>query len=817
MIFFAGKKIMVVLSLVAIVFFQQAFAQEASDWGLSKLGYTGYQYESDAHILVAKAKYTSRNFPSAVFTRVRYFPNPHLSINQLAPFDYLNWQGTNFIQILRDTVEDLGGYSTLIHVKGSDSNYAKDFETDKDDNYIILGDNKGNGWNPQNPVNSSNKDSTQILICKVKEDNTVLWYKIYGGSSAEYAIAIKKAPDGNFIVLAQTQSDDGDITNYNGGKDIWILKINNIDGSIIWKKTIGTIADEIPTDLEILADGSIIISGAAEPSRLFPSTHTGLNSFLLKLHADASIEWSKVFGGNGNDRINAFVPYFDGGYVSISTTNSSDGDYPDNNGGSDVYVLRHNKTGDIVWKKHYGFADDDIAGDIAFNKCDSNIYITFSKKYNGAIQPFNIYPDYSQTAGLRATLKSDGTELYYYQDSFVYPYYNYNNEYFNVFLTPSIAANNRGGILSAYIGHARINEIPGLDNGHVVRSFGMVDYGIPLNKINFDTTICKGHLAWGQQFTRDTTYSDTLRNNCQIDTLISKYHIHLVNADSSIYKDTIVCYGKNYKGVPVYASFLTTDTTSITTTCEPKLIITNNNIKVSAQIINNLGADTILCKNTSILLSAYKPASAYLWQNNTILSTYTAATAGLVWVQVTDTLGCKARDSVTIGVTDLYLNILSDTTITSIMPVMLYPLSNGKVNWSYDATLKCSFCQNNIANPAATTTYFLTASKDNCTINTSIKIIVNKEFYMYIPNSFTPNNDNLNDIFKVFTNYTGLFTLEIYNRYGERIFETNNLLFGWDGNLKGVRQPEGTYTYLIKFQKPGSVKEIKKGHLVLLK
>jgi len=87
---------------------------------------------------------------------------------------------------------------------------------------------------------------------------------------------------------------------------------------------------------------------------------------------------------------------------------------------------------------------------------------------------------------------------------------------------------------------------------------------------------------------------------------------------------------------------------------------------------------------------------------------------------------------------------------------------------------------------------------------------------MYIPNSFTPNNDNLNDIFKVFTNYSGLFELEIYNRYGEKIFESNNPLLGWDGTLKGVKQPVGSYNYLIKFQKSGSVKEIKKGNLILL-
>ena len=151
------------------------------------------------------------------------------------------------------------------------------------------------------------------------------------------------------------------------------------------------------------------------------------------------------------------------------------------------------------------------------------------------------------------------------------------------------------------------------------------------------------------------------------------------------------------------------------------------------------------------------------------------------------------------------------------MPVILSPASNGIVTWVYDATLNCTLCQNNIANPLTTTTYFLSASKDNCVINSSFKIIVNKAFYMYIPNSFTPNSDNVNDVFKVFTNYTGLFVLKIYNRYGAIIFETNNQLLGWNGTINGVKQPIGAYTYLVKFQKPGSAAEIKHGSLLLLK
>jgi len=97
------------------------------------------------------------------------------------------------------------------------------------------------------------------------------------------------------------------------------------------------------------------------------------------------------------------------------------------------------------------------------------------------------------------------------------------------------------------------------------------------------------------------------------------------------------------------------------------------------------------------------------------------------------------------------------------------------------------------------------------TVSNDITLI--KEPHLFYPKAFTPNGDNLNDIFKVFGEYIVIFEMKIFNRWGELLFTTNDLEQGWDGRFKGTTQPEGTYTFVASltdlagrtFKRSGSV------------
>lgn len=89
-------------------------------------------------------------------------------------------------------------------------------------------------------------------------------------------------------------------------------------------------------------------------------------------------------------------------------------------------------------------------------------------------------------------------------------------------------------------------------------------------------------------------------------------------------------------------------------------------------------------------------------------------------------------------------------------------------------------------------------NKYNCLDSTNRKINVNEIPSIYIPNSFTPNHDGINDVFKIYCNEAAKIEVSIYNRWGEEIFQSKNKKFEWCGE----DAPDGTYTYkvIIKFK-----------------
>ena len=299
--------------------------------------------------------------------------------------------------------------------------------------------------------------------------------------------------------------------------------------------------------------------------------------------------------------------------------------------------------------------------------------------------------------------------------------------------------------------------------------------------------------------------------------MISRYKIHVIDGDSSIVKDTTLCYGAIYNGAPVYTSYTVNDTVIVSTICGPKQLITSNNINVAPTIINPFVKDTTVCKDNAVQLIAYPPAASYLWQDGSNNQTYNAVKPGLYWVEVKDIYGCKKRDSMILLNNDLFLITPSQITIQLPQTATLNPQTNGSIIWDYQLTLSCTACQTAVANPTATQVYTLSSHKDNCTLMASIKVIVNKSYYLYIPTAFTPDDNRNNDIYKVSTNLTGYFKMSLYNRYGQKVYETNDPNQGWDGNLKGVKQPVGGYTYIVEYDSNFTERQLEKGSFILIR
>jgi gliding motility-associated-like protein len=104
-----------------------------------------------------------------------------------------------------------------------------------------------------------------------------------------------------------------------------------------------------------------------------------------------------------------------------------------------------------------------------------------------------------------------------------------------------------------------------------------------------------------------------------------------------------------------------------------------------------------------------------------------------------------------------------------------------------------------------------------CTDSTSINVIISKGNILFIPNSFTPNSDDINESFKPITEGVVSYYFVIFNRWGEKIFETEDLNSGWDGKHKDEEAQHGSYVYRILIKnKSGEINEVI-GHINLLR
>lgn len=118
--------------------------------------------------------------------------------------------------------------------------------------------------------------------------------------------------------------------------------------------------------------------------------------------------------------------------------------------------------------------------------------------------------------------------------------------------------------------------------------------------------------------------------------------------------------------------------------------------------------------------------------------------------------------------------------------------------WSPSDGLSCTSCEDPVASPISSTTYIVTVTDDNgCIRSDTVEVIVDESSLLFIPNVFSPNGDGLNDILFVRGGGIEQFQFVIYDRWGEKVFETNDLDIGWDGMFKGEEAVQGVYVYGI--------------------
>jgi gliding motility-associated-like protein len=227
----------------------------------------------------------------------------------------------------------------------------------------------------------------------------------------------------------------------------------------------------------------------------------------------------------------------------------------------------------------------------------------------------------------------------------------------------------------------------------------------------------------------------------------------------------------------------------------------------------NLTASNVPCLEycggvTQVTASGGTPPYSYLWSDGQFNSIATNVCAGITSVTVTDDNNCTINDTITIPIVSTFPPVITTTankdTIyngqssqlnTTVIPDYVY-------SWTPIATLDNPTIPSPIATPSKTTEYIVKIEDMwGCiyydTVIVYVIAVTCDAAQIFVPNAFSPNNDGKNDILFVRSNVVTDINLSIYDRWGEKVFETNDLKIGWDGTFRGRDCDPGVFVYYI--------------------
>jgi type 1 glutamine amidotransferase len=183
---------------------------------------------------------------------------------------------------------------------------------------------------------------------------SIQWQKTLGGTSDDWPTSIQQTADGGYIVAGRTSSYDGDVIGHHGSYDFWVVKINSL-GAIVWQKTLGGSNNEEALSIQQTADGGYIVAGYTSSNDGDVTGNHGYDDiWVLKLNSLGAIVWQKTLGGTSDEWLSSIQQTADGGYIVAGSTSSNDGDVTTNHGGRDFWVVKLNSLGAIVWQKTFG-------------------------------------------------------------------------------------------------------------------------------------------------------------------------------------------------------------------------------------------------------------------------------------------------------------------------------------------------------------------------------------------------------------------------------------------------------------------------------
>ncbi len=242
---------------------------------------------------------------------------------------------------------------------GSGDDVAYSIQLTPDGGYVMAG-----ATSSTNGDVTGNHGGNDAWVEKLSSTGSLQWQKTLGGTADDYAYSIQPTPDGGYVVAGATSSTNSDVTGNHGNNDAWVVKLNST-GSLQWQKCLGGTGYDWAYSIQLTPDGGYIVVGSTYSNDGdVTGNHGGGDAWVVKLSSTGSLQWQKCMGGTNQDSASIIQPTTDGGYIVAGSTYSTDGDVTGNHGNRDAWVVKLSSTGSVLWQKALGGTDYDQTNSI---------------------------------------------------------------------------------------------------------------------------------------------------------------------------------------------------------------------------------------------------------------------------------------------------------------------------------------------------------------------------------------------------------------------------------------------------------------------
>ena len=204
----------------------------------------------------------------------------------------------------------------------------------------------------------------EFWATRINKIGDVEWRGYFGGTNNDRAHAVVQSKDNGFVMAGFSESDDFDISNTQGSYDFWMVKVDK-NGNMIWERSFGGSGIEIAHDIAKTNDNAYVVVGNTFSADGAISVNKGASDiWLIKVDDAGSLVWEQSFGGSKFDAAQAVTQSKDGGFFVIGNSKSSDIDANENAGENDIWIIKTDVEGNLVWQKSLGGSNLDFGFDV---------------------------------------------------------------------------------------------------------------------------------------------------------------------------------------------------------------------------------------------------------------------------------------------------------------------------------------------------------------------------------------------------------------------------------------------------------------------